>query len=300
MNLRINLFTLFVYLIYLISNKGDIFKPPLPSEIFTTIREVTARVGSSLLIIVHNDPSLTIAFGLAMEKAKTLDLNVEIFISRDIAETRKGSAGVVLYQKIAGAMADKFIPLNDITAFLHGLNVVTVELPLKQCVSMLVGHCVCCKGQSDKQTKLGCRAELRDGFAQIIEEVMSLKSVKTFFKHVSIKPSNIVVLVNNMGHSTRIEELIFVRHMLRKLFKMNFSVLRVYCGRYMTSIENVGFSLTFLELEDEKTLEYLDYPTNAPAWNAPVSIDILKEFENRVASIALPVSVLKDIVCFYS
>ena len=43
-------------------------------------------------------------------------------------------------------------------------------------------------------------------------------------------------------------------------------VIRVYCGALMTSLEMAGVQISILKLDDPKWVEYLDIPSNAPAW----------------------------------
>ena len=43
-------------------------------------------------------------------------------------------------------------------------------------------------------------------------------------------------------------------------------VIRVYCGALMTSLEMAGVQISILKLVDPKWVEYLDVPSDAPAW----------------------------------
>ena len=43
-------------------------------------------------------------------------------------------------------------------------------------------------------------------------------------------------------------------------------VIRVYCGALMTSLEMSGVQISILKLVDPRWVEYLDRPTDAPAW----------------------------------
>ena len=42
--------------------------------------------------------------------------------------------------------------------------------------------------------------------------------------------------------------------------------MRVYCGALMTSLEMAGVQVSILKLVDPKWVEYLDAPSDAPAW----------------------------------
>ena len=42
--------------------------------------------------------------------------------------------------------------------------------------------------------------------------------------------------------------------------------MRVYCGALMTSLEMAGVQVSILKLVDPKWVEYLNAPSDAPAW----------------------------------
>lgn len=87
--------------------------------------------------------------------------------------------------------------------------------------------------------------------------------------------SPVVVLINNLGHATRLEEQLCVNFVMRKLYEMRVTVARLYCGKYLTSIQASGFCISVLTHTTTKIYEYLDAPTNAPSW-IPASFAMLR------------------------
>ena len=78
---------------------------------------------------------------------------------------------------------------------------------------------------------------------------------------------SVAVLINNLGATPSIELYIIARSVLLQLKEIGINVTRVYVGHYMTALEMAGVSVSLLDLDRYPELtEYLDEPTQAPAW----------------------------------
>lgn len=81
----------------------------------------------------------------------------------------------------------------------------------------------------------------------------------------------IAVILNNLGGTSKLEELVLSRELVLQLESRGYSVVRVYCGHMMTSLEMAGILISILKVTDHpEWLELLDAPTAAPAWPAPL------------------------------
>ena len=74
------------------------------------------------------------------------------------------------------------------------------------------------------------------------------------------------ILINGMGATPLMEQFIFSNDVYEELAERNIKPVFAKVGNYMTSIDMAGISLTVLEIEDEKWLEYLNYPVKTIAW----------------------------------
>ena len=82
-------------------------------------------------------------------------------------------------------------------------------------------------------------------------------------KDIDLSNSQVTVMLNSLG-ATPLEELyIMYRHLLG-LFKLNnIEVYRPYIGRFATSMEMAGASITVMKLDDELK-RLLDAPASSP------------------------------------
>ena len=81
------------------------------------------------------------------------------------------------------------------------------------------------------------------------------------------KAEKVAVILNNLGGTSKLEELILAREVVTQLEGRGFRVVRMYAGHMMTSLEMSGFLISLLKVtEFPEWLELLDAPTSAPAW----------------------------------
>jgi dihydroxyacetone kinase len=82
------------------------------------------------------------------------------------------------------------------------------------------------------------------------------------------KGDNVVVLINNLGAISDLEMGILVNESIKQLTE-NYSVKveRIFAGRFMTSLEMSGFSLTVLKLSSDLILDFVDAETRTVGWS---------------------------------
>jgi len=109
-----------------------------------------------------------------------------------------------------------------------------------------------------------------------------------------------VLLVNNLGGSSDLEVSGVAYHAVEALQATGVVVRRAYVGRFMTSMDMKGFSLSVLplsrvcgtdqDLDPEQVLEFLDSETSAPGWvrSVVISSDSTTDSESATAAEADP------------
>lgn len=242
---------------------GELTTAPNVSEILTTIREITHKTGSSVFVIIQDNLPYCLNFGLAIERARNEGIIVHFIELSDLVKEKgkskyTGSSGVLLLYKIAGAMAEKKgTNVKEVHNFCQSVaeNLITEEFKVKVCPQ---GNCTCSKS-SDK--KKSCVDE--ETLKKTMEEFSKIGFVNSF----KLTPqTSVVLLINNMGASSKIEEMLFTRELLRQLHEANIQVLRAYSGKYLSKLNESGYSVSVLKVENPKVIALLDEPTEACWW----------------------------------
>ncbi|KAI9837246.1 MAG: hypothetical protein M1819_000320 [Sarea resinae] len=282
---------------------GTIFASPSAEQVRRAIQgRVDPKRG--VLVIVMNYTGDVLNFGMAVEKAKASGLNVEmVVVGDDVGVGRKkagkvgrrGIAGTVLVQKVAGALAATGAPLDVVfkAAQLTSKNLASVGASLSHV------H-VPGREQPDpnseenldlEEIEIGMGIHNEPGFARVKMELPEL--VKTMlsqlldtedndraFLHLSPK-DEVVLLINNLGGVSPLElsgVTAEVVEQLRDHYKVD--PVRIFSGTYMTSLSGQGFSITILKVADlglgsgKSMVELLEAPSEATGWTRGVSAEV--------------------------
>ncbi|KAL5218371.1 hypothetical protein ABZP36_019055 [Zizania latifolia] len=258
---------------------GDVFTSPPVDSILAAIRAVTGPMGC--LLIVKNYTGDRLNFGLAAEQAKSEGYKMEMVIVGDDCALptprgiagRRGLAGTVLVDKVAGAAADAGLSLAEVAAEAKHASEVVGTMGVALSVCTLPGQ-VTSDRLGPEQMELGLGIHGEPGVA-----VVELQSVDVVVEHVLkqilsqetqylpiTRGSNVVLLINGLGATPIMELMIAARKAVPELqLEYGIAVDRVYTGSLMTSLDMAGFSITIMR-SDENILQRLDAPTKAPAW----------------------------------
>ena len=77
----------------------------------------------------------------------------------------------------------------------------------------------------------------------------------------------LAVILNNLGGTSKLEELVVARELVQQLESRGYKVVRIYTGHMMTSLEMAGILISLLKVTNHpEWLTHLDAPTAAPAW----------------------------------
>ncbi|XP_057446130.1 putative 3,4-dihydroxy-2-butanone kinase [Lotus japonicus] len=263
---------------------GDVFSSPPVDSILDGIRAVTGHKGC--LLIVKNYTGDRLNFGLAAEEAKSEGFDVEtVFVEDDCAlppprgiAGRRGLAGTVLVQKVAGAAAAAGLSLADVAAEAkHASEVVgTMGVALHPCTLPGLGLADRL-GPGKMEYGLGIHGEpgasvndiqpVDEVVSHVLKEILSKET-----NYVPITPgSRVVLMINGLGVTPLMELVIAEGKAVPKfLVEHGMAVDRVYTGSCMTSLDMQGFSISIMRA-DPSILLRLDAETKAPYW--PVAVE---------------------------
>ena len=237
---------------------GDVFTSPTPDQIQTAIQ--TADQGQGVLLIVKNYTGDILNFEMAKELAEMEDIAVElVVVDDDIAVEnstytagKRGVAGTVLVHKILGDAARQGASLSELKAL--GESVVaatkTIGVALRAATVPEVGKPGFELAEDEVEFGVGIHGEpgYRREKMQTSHD-LAVELVDKLLAAYEELPASIGVLVNGMGGTPLMEQLVFMNDVLDLLAEKDVNVTFHKVGNYMTSIDMQGLSLTFIALE---------------------------------------------------
>lgn len=250
---------------------GDVFASPSAELMAETIR--AADNGQGVLLLYGNYGGDVMNFDMASE---SVDFENDIrcttvLVTDDVAsappseaEKRRGVAGMIYGFKLAGAKAEEGASLNEVTrvATKAIASTRTIGCALTSCILPAVGRPTFDIGENEMEMGMGIhgepgiwRDELRTADEIATEMFERLNSELQLAEGDAVS-----VLVNSLG-ATPLEELYILYQKIEKLIHAKGArIVQPLVGRYATSMEMTGASLTLCKLDSE-----LEQLMNAPA-----------------------------------
>ncbi|KAI5235697.1 dihydroxyacetone kinase [Aureobasidium subglaciale] len=282
---------------------STIFASPSAEQIR---RCLLGRVDSTkgILVIVMNYTGDVLNFGMGVEKARASGLDIETLVVGDDAGVprskggkvgRRGIAGTVLVQKIAGALAATGASLKEVhhVAKLAADNIVSIGSSLSHV--HVPGRKVTEAGEDElafEEVEIGMGIHNEAGSERTKADLSSL--VQRMLTHMLdgdkergfLRVSDddeAVILINNLGGVSVLEMGGIATEVLDQLKKdYNIRPVRVLVGTFMTSLNGIGFSVSLLKLQetglDKSLLQLLDAPSEVTGWSTPIST---RTWENK-------------------
>ena len=255
---------------------GQVFTSPTPDQIYAAIK--AADHGNGVFLIIKNYSGDVMNFEMAMDMAEMEDIKVKsIVVDDDIAvenstytQGRRGVAGTILMHKILGAAAQNGASLAEIEELAKQVlpNIKTIAVALSAATNPETGK----PGFTlkDDEIEYGVGIHSEPGY-----RVEKIKPANELVKELLGKLDNelkldsakkYAVLVNGMGATPLMEQYIFTNDLFNQLNERGLKPVFTKVGNYMTSLDMAGISLTMLEIQDDKWLEYLNNPVETIAW----------------------------------
>ncbi|MEE2521990.1 dihydroxyacetone kinase subunit DhaK [Pseudarthrobacter sp. J75] len=253
---------------------GAVFTSPTPDQIIPATLAVDS--GAGVVHIVKNYTGDVLNFETAAEMAEAEGVQVRtILVNDDVAVEdslytagRRGVAGTVLVEKIAGAAAERGDDLDAVAAIGGRVNsnVRSMGVALSACIVPHAGQPSFDLEENEIEIGIGIHGEpgrhriameSADGITdRLLEPVLSDLDVK--------QGENVLLFVNGMGGTPQSELYIVYRRAAKVLAKRGITVARSLVGNYITALEMQGCSISVLRLDDELT-ELWDAPVHTAA-----------------------------------
>jgi dihydroxyacetone kinase-like protein len=255
---------------------GPVFTSPTPDPIVAATKAVDG--GAGVLHIVKNYTGDVLNFETAADLAAADGVNVRsVIVNDDVAVQdslytagRRGVAGTVFVEKIAGAAAQRGDSLDDVTAIAERVNanVRSMGVALTPCVVPHAGEPSFILAEDEIEIGIGIHGEpgrekiKLEPADKIVERMLG--PIVDDLPYVS--GDKVLLLVNGMGGTPQVELYIVYRHAAEVLESQGIEVVRSLVGNFTTSLEMQGMSLSVLKLDDELT----------ELWDAPVQTAALR------------------------
>ena len=255
---------------------GSVFASPSVEQMISAIKN--ADNGNGVLCIIGNYGGDVMNFEMACEMVEAEGIKTrKIIVADDIAsasdtekEKRRGIAGMIFVFKIAGAIAETGASLDDVSkiATEANSNIRTLGVAVSPCILPEAGKPTFEIGDDEIEIGMGIHGEpgikreklkpandlVDDLYKRIIDDSKLTNN------------DNIAVMINSLG-ATPLEELYIIsKRVNENLINSKINNIKTYVGRYATSMEMAGMSITTLKLND-KLKKYLFSSSECPFWN---------------------------------
>ncbi|HFU4501860.1 TPA: DhaKLM operon coactivator DhaQ [Streptococcus suis] len=256
---------------------GEIFVPPTAEEVLATIRAVNR--GKGVFVIIKNFEADLETFGQAIAEARQEGIAVKYIVSHDdiSVDTKdnfrmrhRGLAGTILLHKILGAAALSGYNLDQLEQL--GLSLATeiatigfatksaslphASQPLFDLKSGEISYGIGIHGEE------GYRTVMFESSEQLANEIVNKLKLKFRWQ----EGEEYALLVNNLGTMSELEQGIFFNDLCQFLELEGLKLSFIKTGKFMTSLDMEGISVTLCRVKDPVWLDFLEAPTAAVAW----------------------------------
>jgi len=255
---------------------GAVFTSPTPDPILAATKAVDG--GAGVLHIVKNYTGDVLNFETAADLAEADEIEVRtVIVNDDVAVKdslytagRRGVAGTVLVEKIAGAAAERGDDLTAVATVAEKViaQVRSMGVALTPCVVPHAGEPSFTLADDEIEIGIGIHGEpgrerikLEPADA-IVDRILG--PILDDIPYVS--GDKVLLFVNGMGGTPQVELYIVFRRAAEVLAERGIEVTRTLVGNFTTSLEMQGMSITVLKLDDELTA----------LWDAPVHTAALR------------------------
>tara|TARA_Y100001936_G_scaffold215270_1_gene225572 strand:+ start:78 stop:1073 length:996 start_codon:yes stop_codon:yes gene_type:complete len=255
---------------------GSVFASPSVEQMVSAIKN--ADNGNGVLCIIGNYGGDVMNFEMACEMAEADGIKTKkIIVADDIASAkeaeklkRRGIAGMIFVFKIAGAAAETGASLDEVfnTASEANNNIRTLGVALSPCILPEAGKPTFEIRDDEIEIGMGIHGEpgiKREKLKPANDLVDDL--YKRIIEDSRLKSNdNVAIMINSLG-ATPLEELYIIsKRVNENLSQSNIKNIKTYVGRYATSMEMSGMSITTLKLSDNLKKNLLA-SSECPFWN---------------------------------
>jgi phosphoenolpyruvate---glycerone phosphotransferase subunit DhaK len=253
---------------------GNVFTSPVPDQILAATKAVSSGAGVLHVVLNYTGDIMNFEIGAELAEAEGIAVRT-VVIADDVAVEdstftagRRGVGGVVLADKITGAMAEAGASIDEIVRVCRKVqdNVRTMGMALSSCTVPAAGRPTFEIGDDEMEIGMGVHGEpgrrrMKIATADDVVEMLALPVIEDLPFRAG---DRVLAFVNGFGATPLIELYVMYHSLARLLDGRGIAISRNLVGNYITSLEMAGCSITLLRLDDE-LVRLWDAPVHTPA-----------------------------------
>ena len=252
---------------------GHVFTSPTPDQMVAAAKAVDT--GGGVLFIVKNYEGDLMNFQLAAEMAggevRTVVTDDDVAVETSTYSTgRRGVAGTLIVEKIAGAAAEQGVGLAELESLGEQVNRRTrsMGVALTSCTVPAAGGPTFAIGDHEMEMGVGIHGEPGRRRVELTRaDAIAAELVGAILGDLGLRAgTEVLLLVNGLGGTPAMELYLMVNSARHILERHGLKVARYLTGSLVTSLDMAGCSITVSVLEEaQRTL-----------WDAPVHTAALR------------------------
>ena len=255
---------------------GSVFASPSVDQIASAIRN--ANNGNGVLCIIGNYGGDVMNFEMACEIVTSEGIKTKtVIVADDIASAsneekskRRGIAGMIFVFKVAGSIAETGASLEKTfnIASSANNNIRTLGVALSPCILPEAGKPTFEIKDDEIEIGMGIHGEpgIKREKLRSADQLSDDLCKRILGDYKLNAEDQVSIMINSLG-ATPLEELYIISKRVHENFsKLKIKITKSYVGRYATSMEMAGMSITVFKLNDELK-KYLSLPSECPFWN---------------------------------
>ena len=254
---------------------GSVFASPSVDQIASAIRN--ANNGNGVLCIIGNYGGDVMNFEMACEIVTSEGIKTKtVIVADDIASAsneektkRRGIAGMIFVFKVAGSIAETGASLEKTfnIASSANNNIRTLGVALSPCILPEAGKPTFEIKDDEIEIGMGIHGEpgIKREKLRSADQLSDDLCKRILGDYKLNAEDQVSIMINSLG-ATPLEELYIVSKRVHENFsKLKIKITKSFVGRYATSMEMAGMSITVFKLDSELK-KYLLTPSNCPFW----------------------------------
>jgi phosphoenolpyruvate---glycerone phosphotransferase subunit DhaK len=254
---------------------GNVFSSPSAEQMAEAMR--SANGGAGVVRVYGNYGGDVMNFDMAGEMLEREGVqSTTVLFTDDVASApkqdsakRRGVAGLVYGFKIAGAAAEEGRDLAAVTRVAQKAADAcrTIGVALSPCTVPQAGKPTFEVGEDEMEMGMGIHGEpgIQRGPLKPADEIAD-EMLDRILSDISLASNeHVSVLVNSLGATPPEELYILYRRIATRLSGMQIEIVHPLVGRYATSMEMAGASLTLIRL-DQELENLLKAPADCAFW----------------------------------
>jgi dihydroxyacetone kinase-like protein len=255
---------------------GNVFSSPSAEQMAEAMRSANGGVG--VLRVYGNYGGDVMNFDMAGEMLEMEGVaSTTVLLADDVASAsnedsakRRGVAGLVYGFKVSGAAAEEGRDLAAVTRVTQKAADAcrSIGVALSPCTVPQAGKPTFAVGENEMEMGMGIHGEpgVERGPLKPADQIAN-EMLDRILSDVSLgRNERISVLVNSLGATPPEELYILYRRIASRLADMQIEIVQPLVGRYATSMEMAGASLTLFRL-DQELENLLKAPAECAFWN---------------------------------